>query len=965
MSERRGPPRLTPLGAVKRRVSDPVVETVRSERRRVDPAAARARGADDGGEQVTSSSEEGEPADVTSDDGASVVPPPRGGRPELQPPRRPVRWRLSEEAQMAWQVVAQWLVQAEDLPTHRRRQAGEGQTVAYPAGRDVNRRIQASMGPRVMRSLRRLEKCLAPGFEAQIPSRFQFNRNFRARPHRDNNGGVSILLVAGDFQGGQIHLGGRVYPVDLPLLFDGRQLHWVLPFTGTRVSLVIYYAAGQVPLSALMARGVRSHLPGPVSVPASLEVSSFRACQRAWRDFAVGDAVANAARVVRQLKHALRDVEAVTEAGAYRLKWIPDTCITQAFLAKAHAAGYGELDVLFEPFWETMAHADGPRRLARSALGKKAQKQTPQRLNMSQMRQCLTNEKSAVVAEAPAAQPAPPLLALMPRPPYMDAPWEFVRLWALADIRKMVSRLIIHPGFCNLFMPSPSRTLLPSVWSVVTRFFRGNRQRRLALVDAVTFFYQIPIPRGWSELLRVTVGDQEYCVSRLPMGATASVAVAQQVFTAVCGIPADTAVTDDRAAYIDGAALASGQALAEFDENAEEAGLIVGTAELDRPEIEFIGAQLLGREAAWRLRARRVEKFAALDVEALPEQIQAAFLLVQVARALAALVTFCIPLRSYPAIFDYLMTPRQPDTLVTFEASLRAELRAVRALAVQQHARRLRFVAPREPLVLAYADACTEGRSWELPFGGWGVGVVICFPGGPYCTLFAQSPWPAAWAGAHINDREHAALTFAILLALRVPRAKIIAHTDSTCALSRFNGRTRRPKLVGAVLAALRRRAELRGAEVRVCHIPGCANPVDAISRGPAQIEGLPRLPSTPQRDLPEYPETPSIGATTWAQGCRSAAWAIEDAAHPEALRLPDELEGSLLIWPEPPAATADLPRWAIGPALRRANDGELTGLPTPLSLTAEPPPEGLEEPWPATHGPAARCAARTGAPRP
>ena len=83
----------------------------------------------------------------------------------------------------------------------------------------------------------------------------QFNKNYEAQPHRDFNGGASVLLVGGAFSGGEIQVGGRVYNVDLPLVFDGRQIHAVLPFLGLRVSLVLYYDGACVPLSALVARG--------------------------------------------------------------------------------------------------------------------------------------------------------------------------------------------------------------------------------------------------------------------------------------------------------------------------------------------------------------------------------------------------------------------------------------------------------------------------------------------------------------------------------------------------------------------------------------------------------------------------------------------------------------------------------------------------------------------------------------
>lgn len=84
-----------------------------------------------------------------------------------------------------------------------------------------------------------------PGFDF---NQVQINRNFSMKKHLDSkNLGKSYLVSFGDYIGGQT----RVYRdndyVDLdsncnPVTFNGsKYYHEVLPFTGTRYSLVFYY----------------------------------------------------------------------------------------------------------------------------------------------------------------------------------------------------------------------------------------------------------------------------------------------------------------------------------------------------------------------------------------------------------------------------------------------------------------------------------------------------------------------------------------------------------------------------------------------------------------------------------------------------------------------------------------------------------------------------------------------------
>lgn len=73
------------------------------------------------------------------------------------------------------------------------------------------------------------------------------NQNYLAGPHRDkNNIGDSLVVAVGDYTGGELEiLEGPlkgVYNINRePIVGDfGKNLHQVLPFKGTRVSLVFY-----------------------------------------------------------------------------------------------------------------------------------------------------------------------------------------------------------------------------------------------------------------------------------------------------------------------------------------------------------------------------------------------------------------------------------------------------------------------------------------------------------------------------------------------------------------------------------------------------------------------------------------------------------------------------------------------------------------------------------------------------
>lgn len=70
------------------------------------------------------------------------------------------------------------------------------------------------------------------------------NHNFQTLPHTDkgNFRGRSIILVLGNFTGGELHVGDELFNLkdrDIMLL-DGNKIHYNEPIIGERISLVCY-----------------------------------------------------------------------------------------------------------------------------------------------------------------------------------------------------------------------------------------------------------------------------------------------------------------------------------------------------------------------------------------------------------------------------------------------------------------------------------------------------------------------------------------------------------------------------------------------------------------------------------------------------------------------------------------------------------------------------------------------------
>ena len=115
-----------------------------------------------------------------------------------------------------------------------------------PSGKGVNRRVvpssvDARLGEKLWDLLR--EEGCALGYSF---SSVQVNLNFPGRPHTDRNDtNYQYCCSLGDFTGGRLcwQEGASEYKRDTCGVWaklDGRHLHWVEPYEGTRYSLVLF-----------------------------------------------------------------------------------------------------------------------------------------------------------------------------------------------------------------------------------------------------------------------------------------------------------------------------------------------------------------------------------------------------------------------------------------------------------------------------------------------------------------------------------------------------------------------------------------------------------------------------------------------------------------------------------------------------------------------------------------------------
>jgi len=91
--------------------------------------------------------------------------------------------------------------------------------------------------PETYRILQELIHEIDPDFEYTT---ICCNKNVCALPHVDgNNEGESIIVGLGDYNGGEMVIGGETFDVkNKPTRFDGRIEHYTKPFTGDRYTVI-------------------------------------------------------------------------------------------------------------------------------------------------------------------------------------------------------------------------------------------------------------------------------------------------------------------------------------------------------------------------------------------------------------------------------------------------------------------------------------------------------------------------------------------------------------------------------------------------------------------------------------------------------------------------------------------------------------------------------------------------------
>jgi hypothetical protein len=72
------------------------------------------------------------------------------------------------------------------------------------------------------------------------------NKNVKCEPHRDNNEGHSYIMFLGDYEGGELVFEGgpTLSERNVWHKIDGQMMHWNLPHTGDKYSVVLYRRKG-------------------------------------------------------------------------------------------------------------------------------------------------------------------------------------------------------------------------------------------------------------------------------------------------------------------------------------------------------------------------------------------------------------------------------------------------------------------------------------------------------------------------------------------------------------------------------------------------------------------------------------------------------------------------------------------------------------------------------------------------
>lgn len=283
------------------------------------------------------------------------------GQPPLPPailpfvPVKPREVAWPPGVQDAWGAVARWAAEAPGFPTSRRAQAGFGHTFTWPKT-DVGRAFVDTMPADVRSAWDQVTRGISPTGVAPEHLVYQLNRNYQAAPHRDlpYNIGASVLILYGDFTGGELVIGGRDYLPRRLLVFDGRVMHFVRPFRGLRMALIAYISGITAPLHFVWPLGTRD--PGEAGRALMGPLAPAKVIRSVWPQLANASSEAGLEDQLGWAAHKVRDAllsASSRDALRYPLKPIPATTVSLKYIKEQHARGYG-LEALLPEFWDQL-----------------------------------------------------------------------------------------------------------------------------------------------------------------------------------------------------------------------------------------------------------------------------------------------------------------------------------------------------------------------------------------------------------------------------------------------------------------------------------------------------------------------------------------------------------------------------------------------------------------------------------
>ena len=160
------------------------------------------------------------------------------------------------------QKVLQELENTKFPKNQSRKNISNESTTSFVLG-DVNYRGQKYLGgktrgpsrfnkkfPILFDLLKKLIHNHNPNFEYTT---IQVNKNVISMPHIDkNNVGPSFGIALGNFTGGELVIEGKPHDIkDKFLKFNGTLGHWIIPFEGTRYSLIYFTHTFKPPCASL------------------------------------------------------------------------------------------------------------------------------------------------------------------------------------------------------------------------------------------------------------------------------------------------------------------------------------------------------------------------------------------------------------------------------------------------------------------------------------------------------------------------------------------------------------------------------------------------------------------------------------------------------------------------------------------------------------------------------------------